>query len=258
MLPQVTFAHESGTHERATLNVFVRVVNQFGGSRSPWDFRVTVSGANASPSNFDGSHNGTVVTLDADTHYNVSSSGYSGYSMTTSGACSGELGKNETANCYITHTAQQITPPLPPAPQPYLYPYPYTQQILTCTPAEQTIQLGSVASFSAYGGSATYHWVTSERSYINVGPRISHLFQNPGIQTVTVTSGSQTATCTVNVTGTYGYPVNVTSAYIPNKLPNTGFDPNMGSAMLAFAAVLLIGSGFVVYPYARKVVASIR
>jgi hypothetical protein len=53
-------------------------------------------------------------------------------------------------------------------------------------------------------------------------------------------------------------PVSVVQTYIPSQLPNTGFDPSLFYQMIAFAAVLLLGSGVAVYPYARKVVASIR
>jgi len=53
-------------------------------------------------------------------------------------------------------------------------------------------------------------------------------------------------------------PVSLITNYIPSQLPNTGFDPSLAPAMLAFALVLLLGSGIAVYPYARKVTASIR
>ena len=162
---------------RTTLNVYVQVVNQYGQSRSPHDFQITVSGSNPTPSSFSGSSNGTVVTLGANQYYSVSSSGYSGYITTYSGACSGTLYTSQQATCIVTQNAQSNYP----YPQPYPYPYPPQQP-----------------------------------------------------------------------------PVIIMSTYVPRALPNTGFDPNMGSAMLAFATVLLIGSGFVVYPYVRKAFTSIR
>lgn len=158
---------------RATLNVYVQVVNQYSQNRSPHDFQITVSGSNPSPSSFLGSSNGTVVSLGANHYYSVSSSGYSGYITTYSGACSGTLYPGEQATCIVTQNAQSNYP----------YPYPY--------PSEQP-------------------------------------------------------------------PITIISTYVPRTLPNTGFDPAQASAILAFASVLLIGGSIVAYPYARKVIASIR
>lgn len=53
-------------------------------------------------------------------------------------------------------------------------------------------------------------------------------------------------------------PVTLVTNYVPTALPNTGFDPRFGSAIIAFAIVFLLGGGIVVYPYARKVITSIR
>lgn len=53
-------------------------------------------------------------------------------------------------------------------------------------------------------------------------------------------------------------PVSLVTNYIPSQLPNTGFDPSLFYQIIAFAIVLLFGSGVAVYPYARKAFASIR
>ncbi len=56
----------------------------------------------------------------------------------------------------------------------------------------------------------------------------------------------------------YPQPVSLITNYIPSQMPNTGFDPSQGPAMIAFALVLLAGAGIAVYPYVRKVTAALR
>ncbi len=266
LMPSLTFAQSS----TATLNVFVQVVNQYSQSRNPWDFQASVSGASASPSFFSGSANGTVVTIKAGEQYSVSINSLAGYVPSYSGACTGSASLGQTVNCFITQTAQ--LPYQQPTYQPSIYPYPYTQTQLSCTPGTQTVSAGSVATFTAFGGVGnSYSWTTPERTYLNVGPKISHLFTSTGTHLVTVSSGGQTATCSAVVTGSFpyqplsepavggpSYPVNVVSTFVPSRLPNTGFDPSQASAVLAFMAVFAIGGALILYPYARKVVASIR
>lgn len=53
-------------------------------------------------------------------------------------------------------------------------------------------------------------------------------------------------------------PVSVIQNYIPSAMPNTGFDPMQGTAALAFALVLLMAGTVAVYPYVRKIVATVR
>lgn len=168
-LPLVSSAHGA----TATVNVYVQTVNNIGQYRSPSDFSITVSGHDVYPASFNGSSNGTVVTVGANNYYSVTSSGHSGFTSLYSGQCSGTLYPNQTATCIVTQNGQGNYP-YPPQPYP----------------------------------------------------------QQP--------------------------PVIITSTYMPSKLPNTGFDPAEASAILAFASVLLVGGGLVAFPYARKVVASIR
>lgn len=79
-------------------------------------------------------------------------------------------------------------------------------------------------------------------------------------------SAGVTAVCIVTQSGQYynspqpttNPPVTYSATYIPNKLPNTGFDPSQAGAILAVMATLMIAGATLFYPYARKVVASIR
>lgn len=72
---------------------------------------------------------------------------------------------------------------------------------VTCSPASQTRMVGESAYLSAGGGTGRYAWTAP-------GALLTTLFGNdsigvthgaPGLKTVTVTSGSRSATCRVNV-----------------------------------------------------------
>jgi hypothetical protein len=146
------------------------------------------------------------------------------------------------------------TPPTVP------YQGPLGQSTLTCSPSYQNVPTGQPATFKAEGGTpGIYNWTTPDRTFLNTSGTLSTIFQTTGTQTVIVSNGNQTATCTVNIGGTaagvaISYPgttPSVTASYVPAFLPNTGFGPQ-DSAALAFALVLLLGAGFLVAPYVRK------
>lgn len=72
---------------------------------------------------------------------------------------------------------------------------------LTCAPAMQTIDINQTASFSANGGTGTYTWsAPGANTTSGTGKNFSAVYQSSGTRTVTVTSGSKTATCNVVVT----------------------------------------------------------
>ena len=127
---------------------------------------------------------------------------------------------------------------------------------LSCVPAYQTVAAGQAATFTVIGGTALGNsWTTADRTFLNVGPSLSTVLQGTGVQTVIVSNGTKTASCTVNVVSAGGpvvYPgaTSVMGAYIP-RLPNTGFAP-IDAQTLAIIAVLLIAAGIAVYPYVRK------
>lgn len=231
------------------LQVYVQMLNSVGAPYSPGSFTVSVAGQNPSPSSFVGSQNGTVVALGAGP-YSVSLTGNAyGYSSQYSQGCSGTIAQGQNSLCVITVSsgAGSTAYPVP-------YPYPYANTQLVCSPSYQQVAAGQPVTFSAAGGTGTYSWSSADRTFNNVGQNLTTTLQTTGAQTVIVSSGSQTATCTVNViapAGAISYPgPTLTPTYVP-ALPNTGFAPQNGAAF-AFASVLLLAAGIFLFPYVRK------
>lgn len=155
----------------------------------------------------------------------------------------------------------------------YSYDYNYRNNDVVCIPEQQTLEEGQSAYFIAYGGDGDYDWKADGRTYRDEGPRFSHVFDDKGTERVEVESDGETATCRVRVVDERSdyypqypvypaspiviQPVNITSTYIPQGMPNTGFPP-VSSAALAFAAVLLFGAGLAVTPYAKKLITTGR
>jgi len=154
--------------------------------------------------------------------------------------------------------------------------YPYANQYystattpayISCNANVPSVRAGQPVIFTSTGGwGGIYNWTTSERTYYNIGPTMTAVLNNPGLQTVTVSAGQQAASCTVNVlpasatasapvTQITHYPVTYfTAQYIPG-LPNTGFEPITATA-IGFAAVLLVAAGLFVSPYVKRTLAS--
>lgn len=221
-----------------------------------------------------------IVTL-YPSQYTVSVAGGTPYLYAYSSECSGTAYSGEMKQCTVTAFPYIPPPPLNPPP-PLPPPIPLYLGPLTCSPSYQTVSISSPVTFNAYGGTGTYNWTTADRSFINVGSRLSVVLQTMGIQTVIVSSGSQSATCTINVVGgavavTYPgqiypnqiYPGQIYPAggipqtapatsvvYVP-KLPNTGFAP-IDAASIAFTLVFLLAASLTSLPYARKALAVVR
>ncbi|TSC59517.1 MAG: hypothetical protein LiPW15_822 [Parcubacteria group bacterium LiPW_15] len=71
---------------------------------------------------------------------------------------------------------------------------------LSCSPANQNVDINQSANFSANGGDGTYSWSSGSGSpSTGNGANFSSSWNTSGNKTVTVTSGSQTATCSVSV-----------------------------------------------------------
>jgi uncharacterized repeat protein (TIGR01451 family) len=120
---------------KATLKVIKHVVNDNGGTRTAGDFSLSVSGANASPSGFAGSENGTSVSLDAGT-YNVTEGAVSGYAVSYSAGCSGTIAAGGSATCTVTN--DDVAAPTPPTPTP---PTPTPPTPTPPTPAPPSVDL---------------------------------------------------------------------------------------------------------------------
>jgi hypothetical protein len=97
-----------------------------------------------------------------------------------------------------------------------------TSGALTCSPASQTITLGQTATFAATGGNGTFTWSSPDLTITNAnGSGFSASFASAGLRTVTVTSGSDTAVCAVNVLPNAGGGTVVPPVVTPG-LPATG------------------------------------
>jgi hypothetical protein len=240
-------------------------------NQAPSNFTVAVSGLNANPSSFAGSLSGTQVTVSGS--YSVTALQLSGYSATYSSGCNGTLTQGESALCVVTESNTSSYYNQYPTSYPYNY---YYNVPLSCTPSYQTVNLGQTATFTANGGDySQYNWQTPQRSYLNIGAVLNVAFTQTGTQTVSVTNGTDVASCTVNVVAsgapvtvnptysnngystTYGSAYNsnyggvyVTPTYVPS-LPNTGFAP-MSSAEAASVVALMIAMALVALPYVRK------
>ncbi len=202
-----------------TLFVYVQVINGYTNTTvSPSNFTVQVSGQNVSLPSFPGSQSGTTLSLGGGSGYSVIiPQTLSGYVPSYSQGCNGTLYANQQATCVITMSGNTLGfYPVQP------YPYPYTPSILSCTPAYQTVAAGQTATFTAQGSTAPYNWTTNDRSYLSAGPVLNVALQTAGIQTVTVTSGSQTGNCTVNVTAAINAPIIFpgTPGYVPTLQTN--------------------------------------
>ncbi len=85
---------------------------------------------------------------------------------------------------------------------------------LACSPSVQTANAGQSVTFSASGGNGFYTWSGQNLVVINpTGTSFNVSYPSGGTRMITVTSGSESASCTINVVG------NVVN--IPG-LPNTG------------------------------------
>lgn len=100
------------------------------------------------------------------------SSGTKAVSVTSAG---------QTATCTVT-----VTPP--------------TAQQLVCAPGTQTVNVNQAAVVSATGGNGNYSWTAPGATSANLnGQNVSVVYNSTGTKSVTVTSGNQTAACTVVV-----------------------------------------------------------
>lgn len=71
---------------------------------------------------------------------------------------------------------------------------------LTCSPGTQTVTTGQNANISATGGAGYYYWsATGGSPAVGFDTPFSVSFSSVGAHTVSVTSGGDTANCTVNV-----------------------------------------------------------
>ncbi len=232
----------------ASVTVYKNVVNNNGGTRIPSDFTMQVTGQSPAPATFSGSSSGTVVNLNPG-FYAVNEVAHSGYTKSLSNDCSGNIAAGERRTCIITNDDMGSVLGT------------YTSR-LSCLPSRQATRVGDTVTFTAQGGVGTYSWATADRTYINAGPTLNAILQTTGTQTVIVTSGSETAYCTVDVAsfGTIVTPPSYPSSGVvlgvaTPGLPNTGFGPN--PLALALMIALMVGGTILAFPYVRATATSI-
>ncbi|MBI5732444.1 tandem-95 repeat protein [Candidatus Jorgensenbacteria bacterium] len=98
-----------GDSSEFTADVFIPpaalsvIVHTIGGSLTSSNFTVNVSGVNASPTSFNGSESGTIVSLDPGV-YSVNEVSQSQYNTVTTENCSGSIGSGESKTCTLTNT----------------------------------------------------------------------------------------------------------------------------------------------------------
>ena len=268
-IPVFTFAQSPTT---GLLNVYVQVINQTNSSYSSGNFTVAVSGQSPNPATFQGSLQGTLVTINPGA-YSVTLTNNSGFTTSYSVGCDSTIAAGGTQTCVITVNAGSYN-----YTRPYVYPYTYQTPPLSCRTDTPVVAVGQPARFTAVGGvGGTYNWRTPYNNFPNSGPVLTTTLEGSGVQSVTVTNASQVATCNVTVSQSYyQQPISTVTPTYPNyptysnyntypvytaqptytataypRLPNTGLEP-VQSAQLAFALVLLLGAAIAVYPYARK------
>ena len=108
---------------------------------------------------------------------------------------------------------------------------------LSCGPLTRSVAIGANTTFSATGGTGNYVWNAPQMTP-RTGNQLTVSYASAGNSTMTVTSGTQTATCNVVITGgvASAIPVMPTVQTTPG-LPNTG----MGGA----SSALLLNMGMV-------------
>ena len=84
------------------LTVIKHVIKDDSGTANADDFAITVTGINATPSEFPGNEGGVIVDLDAGL-YSVSESGPGGYTPNFSADCFGTIAVGEARTCTITN-----------------------------------------------------------------------------------------------------------------------------------------------------------
>lgn len=215
----------------ARLVVYTNVINNSGGSLTPNDFTMTVSGNSASPASFRGSSGGVTVALNPGS-YNADILSATNYGRTRSSDCSGSIGAGETRSCVITLDDLGTVLGISHSP-------------LTCTPSRQSAQLGQTITFNATGGSGSYNWATASRVYLNAGSRLNIIQEGVGTHTVIVTSNHETAICIVDAfapTGTTGAVKGISTT---PGLPNTGAGGNLALTLVSLTVLGVFGALFV-------------
>lgn len=136
----------------------------------------------------------------------LSASGSTSVSPTQTQSCTltavNDWGDGST--CGATVTVNPVAPPANP---------------VSCSPNTQTVNTGGTASFSASGGTGTYSWSGGGSPATGNAATFSTVYSTAGSKTVTVSSGTQSASCLVTVNTPPAAPIytlNIDAALYPN------------------------------------------
>jgi hypothetical protein len=106
---------------------------------------------------------------------------------------------------------------------------------LTCSPSNQTVARNQPAGMSATGGNGTYAWsAPGGNPQSGSGNSFQPVYGSSGFTTATLTSGNETATCSVNVSQCPSTPTFVINPYSRSIPVNTNasfqgiYNPNPG------------------------------
>lgn len=102
----------------AHVNVITHVINDNGGIKEASDVSMHVTGSNPTPANFSGEETPGVLVDLGPSSYSVTADSVSGYTMSSSSACSGTISSGQTKTCTVTLNDVAPTPPPQPPPPP--------------------------------------------------------------------------------------------------------------------------------------------
>ena len=158
------------------------------------------------------------------TSYTATGSSLGGYTGPTYNAQTQSLSSNgQTIYFDLTYTANAPPPPGGPS----------------CSPSTQTVQIGTVAGFSAAGGNGSFSWSAPGGSPASgTDSNFSTTYSTSGTKTVTVTSNSQSATCSVSL-----------SSNPPPPPPPSSSPPTCTSGAPQSATTTATSGDFYIYAY---------
>lgn len=205
----------------STLTVIKNVINDNGGTSTPSDFIMSVTGTNVSSSTFPGSSAGTVVTLDSGS-YSVDETNVSGYAKSLSADCSGNVGAGESRTCTITNNDEDggtggggggggddDDDDDPPSRHRRSSGSVAGASVspLSCSPATQNTSLNQPVTLTATGGDGDYTWTAGSGFVRSNTPNdtdsiLTGSYSETGTKTVGLSSeDGQTVSCQVSVQG---------------------------------------------------------
>lgn len=112
---------------------------------------------------------------------------------------------------------------------------------LTCSPSLQTVETGTTAAVRLSGGNGTYSLSAPGYTVINTdNNRYSFTYKTPGRKSIVATSGSQQATCVIEVTGASLLPAGASEADQVVVIADTVADTEESKPMTWWPWILVV------------------